>query len=128
MPRSEDSCSKSVLIVEDDPDTLEEIVDGLGDYGITTHVAETPDRALELAAQYRPRFVLMDFHLPGPNGLDTMRVMRRFLGDAEYILMSGVAAFHAAATVSNTGALAILKKPFELDHLARHINREFGRC
>lgn len=110
-----------VLVVDDDPDALDEMADGLRDVNLTVLTATNSKDALELAGEHRPAFVLMDFSLPGMNGLDTVMAMQGFLPDTTFIMMSGNDDFCRIATTSNTKTFAILKKPLAMGGIARFI-------
>lgn len=113
--------SETVLVVDDDPDALEEMTEALRDYGLTVHPAADGAQALLLADQHKPAFVLMDYNLPGIDGLETASALRRFLPHATVIMMSGLDDFCRVATTENTGTFAILKKPLTMNSIARYI-------
>jgi CheY-like chemotaxis protein len=58
----------SVLIVEDDPDTLEIFTLSLGAVGAEVRTATSGEAALALLATWQPDIVLCDLHLPGVDG------------------------------------------------------------
>lgn len=116
--------TKSVLVVDDDPEVLDEMVEALRDHGLTVHHAGNARVALSLADKHRPAFVLMDFNLPGIDGLETVSVMRKFLPEAVYIMISGVDEFCRLATTRKTGTFAILKKPVAMDSIAKFIRNK----
>ncbi len=116
--------SKSVLVVDDDLDTLEEMAEALRDRGLTVHQAGNAREALSQAEKNRPAFVLMDFNLPGVNGLKTVSVMRKFLPGATYIMISGHDDFCRLATTKNTKTFAVLKKPVSMNSIARFIRNK----
>ena len=113
--------TKSVLVVDDDADALEEMTEALRDQGLTVHGASTGAAALAVAYRHRAAFVIMDYKLPGANGLETVSAMRRFLPKAKVIMISASGRFCKRATTKNTGAFAILKKPLSIESIARYI-------
>ncbi len=113
--------TKSVLVVDDDPATLDEMAEALGDEAIPFLVASNAVEALGLAREHRPKFVLMDFNMPGMNGIDAVNVMQTFLPGATYIMISGQDDFCRVATTENTGTFAILQKPVSIHNIARYI-------
>ena len=117
--------TKSVLVVEDDLDALDEMTEALRDHGLTVHEAVNATQAVSLAKEKRPAFVLMDFNLPGANGLQAAAAIRRFLPAATFIMMSGMDNFCRLATTENTQTFAVLKKPIAIDSIARFMRNSF---
>lgn len=66
-----------ILIVEDDPDILGLLHFNLGKAGFETFRAENGEQALLLAKKQTPDLVLLDILMPGLNGLEVCRRMKR---------------------------------------------------
>jgi two-component system phosphate regulon response regulator PhoB len=73
-----------ILIVEDDPDILELLHFNLGKAGYQTIRAEDGEQALALAQERIPDLILLDLLLPGLNGLEVCRRLKRN-SDLQYI-------------------------------------------
>ncbi len=125
-PAAEDAdMTKSVLVVDDDPAALDEMSEALGDENIPFLVASNAVEALGLAREHRPRFVLMDFNMPGMNGIEAVDAMKTFLPAAIFIMISGLDDFCRVATTENTHTFAILQKPVSIHNIARYIRNAF---
>lgn len=128
-PSAEDAdMTKTVLVVDDDPKALDEMAEALGEEAIPFLVASNAIEALGLAREYRPRFVLMDFNMPGMNGIDAVEAMKTFLPGATFIMISGLDDFCRVATTENTGAFAVLQKPISIHKIARYIRNAFQQA
>ncbi|MCA9877939.1 MAG: response regulator, partial [Thermomicrobiales bacterium] len=68
---------KSILVVEDEPEIARVIRDYLQAAGFTVSVAADGDTALQSARLARPDLVVLDLGLPGRDGLDVTRELRR---------------------------------------------------
>jgi two-component system alkaline phosphatase synthesis response regulator PhoP len=70
---------KSALIIEDDPDIAESVRYNLESAGFSAIVASTGEQGLKLAldTQNPPRVIILDLMLPGMNGMDLCRRLRR---------------------------------------------------
>src|SRR6187399_2161954 len=66
-----------ILIVDDEPEILRLVVDYLVAAGFTTETASSGIQAVERAAATTPDLVILDLGLPGLDGLDVARTMRR---------------------------------------------------
>jgi signal transduction histidine kinase/CheY-like chemotaxis protein len=73
--------SVTVLVVDDEPDTLEMLVSILEGAGATVLQATAADEALRLAVAHHPRVLLSDVGMPGTDGYSLMAQMRATLGD-----------------------------------------------
>src|SRR5260221_14716713 len=70
---------KSVLIIEDDPDIAESVKYNLESAGFTAIVAATGEQGLKLALDMQdpPAVIVLDLMLPGMNGMELCRRLRR---------------------------------------------------
>jgi len=66
-----------ILLIEDDARLAELTATYLEQNGLRVSIEARGDRALERFAQERPRLVLLDLLLPGKDGLDICRELRR---------------------------------------------------
>lgn len=71
--------SKRALIIEDDPDIAETVRYNLSSEGFATRIASTGEEGLSLALdpQSVPTLIILDLMLPGMNGMDLCRRLRR---------------------------------------------------
>ena len=65
-----------ILVIEDNPLNLELVTDLLEANGLTVYSAQTADEGLRLARELLPDLVLMDFGLPGMDGLAATRQLK----------------------------------------------------
>ena len=67
----------TILVVDDEPRIVQLVRDYLEHGGFTVLVASDGDAALRSARTGRPDLVVLDVGLPGLNGLDVTRALRR---------------------------------------------------
>ena len=111
---------QAVLVIDDDPDVrgfLCASLDGLG-YRVV-EAADGPS-GLAMLDRERPDLMLVDFAMPGMNGVEVATVARSRRSDLPIILASGFAdpSVLKAAAVDSA---QMLHKPFSLGELARAV-------
>jgi two-component system phosphate regulon response regulator PhoB len=67
----------TILVIEDDPDIRELVSYNLGKEGYTVVGAETGERGLTLLGTVNPDLILLDIMLPGTDGLEVLRTLKR---------------------------------------------------
>ena len=67
---------KVILIVEDDPKSLELFRDVLQMFGYATLEATDGGQGVELAKEKQPDLVLMDIQMPVMNGLEATKILK----------------------------------------------------
>ena len=67
---------EKILIVEDERAVARGLEYGLKAEGFSVLVAETGEKALEMARREDPRCILLDIRLPGISGFDVCRILR----------------------------------------------------
>lgn len=67
----------NVLVVEDDRQTAESLAAQLGILGHTVAITLSPRAALQQLNQVIPDVIFMDMNMPGVNGIEVLRFLRR---------------------------------------------------
>jgi PAS domain S-box-containing protein len=108
----------SVFIVDDDELILSSIpglVQSLGHIAIT---AGSGEQALaQLEAGFRPDVLCLDLNMPGLDGIETLRRLRRFCPDLPVLITTGRPDQQALDLVASQPRVALLPKPFGADEL-----------
>jgi DNA-binding response OmpR family regulator len=117
-PTSSDSRRRAVLI-EDDPDIAEAITYHLEKAGLSVKVARSGEEGLELARR-GVDLILLDLNLPGMDGLEVCRLIRRQASTAQVpiIIISARAEEMDRVLGLEMGADDYVVKPFSLKELA----------
>ena len=68
--------TKKILIVEDEPDMLKNLVDKFSREGFAAIGAEDGEKGLSSALSYQPDLILLDIVLPKMDGMTMMRKLR----------------------------------------------------
>lgn len=84
--------SRTALVVDDDPLTRQAVVRVLRKLGVDTILqADNVTRGMRLLGEHPPALdlVVMDQHMPGGEGVDTLPALRRHAPDAPILFFSG---------------------------------------
>jgi two-component system, sensor histidine kinase and response regulator len=105
---------RKILIVDDDRLNLRILTGILRPDGYTLAEADSGERALEVYAQFRPDLVLLDVMLPGLNGFETCRTLRKTYGDetAPVIFITAKSESDDVVEGLTAGGIDYLPKPF----------------
>lgn len=109
----------SVLLVDDEPETLELIPPYLESKGFTVWAAPDGDKALALINQHHPNVVLLDVNLQGSrlSGLDVLKTSKEQSPTTKVYLVTGYDADKYRDEAIPLGADGFLEKPLALDKL-----------
>ncbi len=114
---------KKVLIVDDLPTVLKQVVEVLGDrYDVDT--ASTGTEAVEKVHSYKPDVILMDMNMPDKNGISCMEEIHAIPGfsDVPVIFMVNDVSVMTNAKAYDQGAVDFIKKPVIANSAFRKID------
>jgi len=110
------------LIVDDDSYVCFIASQILKDAGMATLVANTGAEALALFRTVRPKFVLLDLHLPGMSGFELLQTMKSINPEIHAVLISSDATEANVRSVGRMGGKGFIAKPFNKPTLMRYVN------
>ena len=116
-----------ILIVDDAPDTLEIIQKLLSYEGYEVVLATTGEEGVKRVEDERPEVVLMDINLPGIDGTEALRRIRRINPIQSVIMLTAFATVENAIRALKEGATDFIKKPFENEHLIHIVNQSLEK-
>ncbi len=110
-----DTKSEKVLIVDDEENMRRTLADILEDEGYDVSAVGTGEEAVELCAKEEHRIILMDVRMPGIDGVEAFRRIRRHQEGVRVILMSAYSIDALKEAALDEGAIAFLAKPLDLE-------------
>lgn len=119
--------AQRVLVVEDDPDTQQMLVMILASEGYEVLQASNGTLALELLRKMGPDLMLLDWMLPGMDGLEVCRRSRE-ISSIPIIMLTAKTAAQDRVAGLDTGADDYLAKPFEPEELLARIRAQLRRA
>jgi len=103
------------------------ITDFLQTQGTSVAAVDSGHAALDWLKKNRPRVILLDIFMPGVNGLEVLRAVRREQPEARVLVISGFADEHLERKVKALGAVDCLLKPFDFNTLHDVISSHLAR-
>ncbi len=95
-----------------------------GRYELET--AKTGLGAIETAEHFRPDIVFMDIQMPGINGIDAMREIRKFSSNVIFVVLTAYDKFDYAKEAIGLGVLDYLNKPVNRKVVVEVIEKAMG--
>ncbi len=111
----------SLLLVEDEPKVASALEKGLRGEGYRVDVALRGDRGLELARKGEYALVILDLMLPGMDGLEILRTLRREGNRTKVLVLTARDAVEDRVLGLDSGADDYLVKPFAFAELLARV-------
>jgi two-component system, NtrC family, response regulator AtoC len=115
--------SVAILIIEDEIVLAKNMRTYLERNGYEVRCAESAEEGLAALEDFRPDVVLLDFNLPGMDGLQAMARIRAFDAAVRVIMVTGHGSVEIAVEAMKSGAVDFLTKPVALAKLRLLIER-----
>jgi CheY-like chemotaxis protein len=114
---------KRILVLDDDEDILFVVESILGDAGFHIRSTAYSEGLIELAEQFAPELILLDFMLADGNGGEICRSLKlhNSLGDVPVIMFSAYA--NPRLKFEDFGCDSFIAKPFDLGDLVTQVNK-----
>ena len=105
----------NILIVDDDRGMGETLLDIMEEIGYDAEVAGDGFEAIEKARNGNFDVVLMDIKMPGMNGVQAFKEMRKILPEVNVVMMTAYAMEDLITEALQEGAYGVLYKPLEVE-------------
>jgi excisionase family DNA binding protein len=112
---NEENHGKSILIVDDDELTREFFKRLLQEYRIVT--ASTGEEAVYLIGKEQFDLVLLDIKMPGIDGIETLRQIKKSKPALPVIMISAHGSLKTSVEAAKIGALDSIAKPFDIEEM-----------
>jgi DNA-binding NarL/FixJ family response regulator len=111
------------LVIDDSPETLRLLTDALDGAGMTVMVAMDGAAAMRIVDQITPDIILLDAVMPGMDGFETCRRLKRDAGlsDVPVIFMTGLAETEHIVRGLEAGGVDYVTKPIVIEEMLARI-------
>jgi DNA-binding NtrC family response regulator len=112
-----------ILVVDDEKAMRESLNDWLKEDGYQVGLAESGNKAVDMARKDPWEVILLDLKMPGMDGLETLKKLKEVRPDAEILMMTAYATVDTAVQAMKEGAFDYLVKPFDPDEVEMLIQK-----
>jgi DNA-binding NarL/FixJ family response regulator len=111
------------LVIDDSPETLRLLTDALDSAGMTVMVAMDGAAAMRIVDQITPDIILLDAVMPGMDGFETCRRLKRDAGlsNVPVIFMTGLAETEHIVHGLEAGGVDYVTKPIAIEEMLARI-------
>ena len=120
MPRQING--QHLVIVEDDPFISEALATYFGDRNTVKTFASAEEIIAAESSLTDPNVFILDYRLPGKDGIELFKHFRPNFPSAKYILITGEMSYEMAETTLSLGLDALILKPFDFTILEDNIS------
>ena len=115
----------SILLVDDEKTMVKYLSKRLIKRGFEISIAYNGLEALEQVTAADFDVVLLDVLMPGMNGIDTLKEIKKIKPQTEVIMLTGHASVEVGIEGMKAGAFNYIMKPFDPNELVTEINLAF---
>ena len=120
--------SSKILIVDDEPFNLDVLEQELTDLGYAVVRASDGAQALSEIDKLPPELVLLDYLMPGMNGIEVLHAIRKTHKDLPVVIVTAHGSIELAVEAIKAGADDFITKPFDPEHLALVVKKNLERA
>ncbi len=112
----------TILIVDDEASILQSLGGLLSDEGFEVLTASNGYEGLKRIAEESPDLVLLDIWMPGMDGIDTLKEIKKAAPFIPVIIITGHGNIETAVKATKLGAFNLIEKPLSIDRVIVDIN------
>ncbi len=114
---------KTILVVDDEISMRKNISDLLSPLGYQIIEAGNGEAGMIMFVQKKPHVIILDINLPGKNGLEVLKDIKKISVDTPVIMFTAFGTSERVMEAMKLGAFDYLEKPFELDEFILTVER-----
>lgn len=116
-----------VLLVDDEREFVQTLSERLQMRDMASAVVYDGEEALSLVAEDEPEVMVLDLKMPGIDGLEVLRRVKREHPNVEVIVLTGHGSKEIEQECLGLGACAYLEKPVDIDTLTRTMKSAYRK-
>ena len=116
-----------ILLVDDEKEFVHTLSERLTARNLEASVAYDGEQALSMVDDDAPEVMVLDLKMPGIDGLEVLRRMKKQSPATEVIILTGHGSEAEKTLAEELGAFAYLHKPIDIEVLARTMKEAYSR-
>ena len=116
-----------VLLVDDEREFAQTLSERLSMRDVGSAIAYDGEEALSVIAEDEPEVMVLDLKMPGIDGIEVLRRVKRDHPDVEVIILTGHGSAEDEKTCLELGAFAYLSKPVDIDALSEAMKAAYQK-
>jgi len=117
---------KLILLVDDEPATLDATKVGLLDRGFNVQAVDGAEAAMKAIHSMKPSIIVSDLVMPGTNGFELFQEVKKEYTSIPFVFLTGIDDYYAKKFGKDIGGAAYITKPVDLDELEKIIKDKIG--
>jgi DNA-binding NtrC family response regulator len=112
-----------VLLVDDEVEFVSALAERLRLRDYDARAVSQAEEALDIVRSDPPDVVLLDFKMPGMDGIEILKLIKSMHPSVEVIMVTGHGDTQSREEVMNSGAFEYIMKPIDIGELILKIDR-----
>ena len=117
----------NILIVDDDQDIIQSFRRMLRKEGYTIFSAPDGESGLSIITENEIEIALVDYQMPGMNGIELLKRIRRLSPGTDVIIITGYGNIQSAIEAMKLGAYDYITKPLDITELRKTLRGMFEK-
>ena len=115
---------KRLLVVDDEREICEFLKAFFEDREFEVQTATSGEQALEEMKTFRPQVVLLDIHMPGMDGIKTLKQIKEHYPGMKVIMVTALETREKIEEAMRFGADNYITKPLSLEYLEKDVREK----
>jgi DNA-binding response OmpR family regulator len=116
-----------VLLVDDEQEFVHALSERLQSRQMRPAIAYDGEQALAMVASDEPEVMVLDLKMPGIDGMEVLRRVKRTNPRTEVIILTGHGSDREEVLAAELGAFAYLRKPVDIEVLTATMRAAYRR-
>ena len=112
---------KNLLVVDDEAEICDFLKTFFEDRDFDVRTANSGEQAIEQIGTQKPQVVLLDIHMPGMDGMKTLREIKKQFPGVKVIMVTAIETREKIEEAMRLGADNYITKPLSLEYLEKDV-------